>query len=208
MLTGVLHGTVRSASWMDSAEQHCAATCSINDLLCERAAPNRFATMFWSYFDPRTGLLRFINAGHCPPLLIKRGKPGQVARLQTGGPVLGLLRGAQFEQGSVRLESGDCLILYSDGIVEAMNAGGEEFGEDRLAAVVQENAGTRADEIRDVILNAVDTFMGEAAAHDDRTLVVAAYQGCTSQRDTAESVERRTHRVPVLMEATFSPAAG
>ncbi len=208
VLTGVLHGAVRSASWTDSAEHHCAATRSISDLLCERAASNRFATMFWSYFDPGTGLLRFINAGHCPPLLINRGNRGPLARLQTGGPVLGLLRGAQFEQGSVRLDSGDCLILYSDGIVEAMNARGEEFGEDRLAAVVRENAGTRADEIRDAILNAVDTFMGEAAAHDDRTLVVAAYQGCTSRRDAAESGDRLTKRVSLLTGAAFSPAAG
>ena len=108
----------------------------------------------------------------------------------------------------MRLDSGDCLILYSDGIVEAMNAAGEEFGEDRLAAVVQENAGTRADEIRDAILNALDTFMGDAAAHDDRTLVVAAYQGCTPRREAAESGERRANRVPVVTGAAFSPAAG
>jgi phosphoserine phosphatase RsbU/P len=158
VLMGVLHGAVRSSSWMESTLNHHDAMQNINRLLCERAAANRFATLFWSYFDPRSQHLKFINAGHCPPLLVKNGRRGPVLRLQAGGTVLGLVPGVQFEQGSVRLDAGDRLILYTDGIVEAMNASGEEFGEDRLVAVIRDHSEDTAEAMRDAILRAIVAF--------------------------------------------------
>jgi len=183
VLMGVLHGAVRSASWTESGLHHCEATQAINRLLCERAVPNRFPSMFWSYFDPLSQHLKFINAGHCAPLLAKRGKRSPILQLRTGGPALGVLSGAEFEQGSVRLDTGDCLVLYSDGIVQATNTTGEEFGEGRLMAVVRAHAEQTMEAIRDAILKAVNAFAADELPNpnDDRTLVIATYSGLASK---------------------------
>jgi hypothetical protein len=177
LLMGVLHGAVRSSGWTLSPLDHQTATSEMNRLLCERAATSRFATMFWSYFDYRSQHLKYINAGHCPPLLVKTAQRKTVLHLCSGGPVLGLLADAEFQQGSARLDAGDVLILYSDGIVEATNAADEEFGEDRVAAIVRAHSVDTAENIRDRILAAVDAFTGAMAPQDDRTLVVIVYLG-------------------------------
>jgi len=187
LLMGVLHGAVRSSGWRVSMLDHQEATRQLNHLLCERAADARFATMFWSYFDSYSRHLKYINAGHCPPLLVKSARRSPILRLSAGGPVLGLLAGAEFQQGSVRLDPGDCLVLYSDGIVEATNVADEEFGEDRLAAVVRMNSHETAEGIRDHVLAAVTAFTGSSALQDDRTLVVAVYLGTAQRRDCRET---------------------
>jgi len=177
LLMGVMHGTVRLSSWTDSQLQNQEATRQINRLLFQRAATERYATMFWSYFDPRSQHLKYINAGHCPPLLVKAARRKTILRLSIGGPVLGLLADAEYQQGSVRLEPNDVLVLYSDGIVEAANSTGEEFGEDRVLAIVREHSEDTAEEIRNHILAAADAFTGQSEPEDDRTLVVIVYSG-------------------------------
>jgi sigma-B regulation protein RsbU (phosphoserine phosphatase) len=182
---GVLHGAVRSNGWTESPLGHQEATRQMNQLLCERAAMSRFATMFWSYFDSKSQHLKYINAGHCPPLLVvKTAHRNTILRLCSGGPVLGLLAGAEFQQGSVRLDSGDVLILYSDGIVEAANAADEEFGEGRVAAIVTTYSEDTAENIRNHILAEVDAFTGTLAPQDDRTLVVIVYLGAVQPNET------------------------
>jgi len=178
MLTGVVHGAVRTGSWSQSAAEHNEATGRLNRLLCENASRERFVTMFWSYFDERTDLLHYVNAGHCPPLLFRANKTSQSPlRLSEGGPVLGLLHGAQFEQNIERLEEGDVLVLYSDGIVEAADARGEEFGEQRLIAEIQRGLENDPNEIRDRILASVRAFTNQAQLEDDQTLLVVRYRG-------------------------------
>jgi phosphoserine phosphatase RsbU/P len=177
LLMGVLHGAVRASVWTPSRRDHEDATRQINQLLCERTSTARFTTMFWAYFDSHAKRLKYINAGHCPPILLKAGRRGPALRLFSGGPVLGLRSNAGFEQGSVRLDPGDRLILYSDGIVEATNAAGEEFGEGRLVAALREDREDTADGLRDHILTALSLFTGSAVPQDDRTLVVAVYIG-------------------------------
>jgi sigma-B regulation protein RsbU (phosphoserine phosphatase) len=185
LLMGVLHGAVRSSRWTQSPRDHRDATREINRLLCQRASTTRFATMFWSYFDPASQHLKYINAGHCPPLLLKRDHQDATLHLSAGGPVLGVLGDAEFQQGSVRLDAGDVLVLYSDGIVEAANEAEEEFGEDRVLAAVKAYAGDSAEEIRNQVLAAVDAFAGTAARQDDRTLVVAVYVGAERRSESA-----------------------
>jgi serine phosphatase RsbU (regulator of sigma subunit) len=175
LLMGVLQGAIRSAPWTESAEQHEEATSKINRMLCERASRERYSTLFWSYFEPGTETLRYINAGHCAPLLFKQN--GEARRLNDGGPVLGLLADAQFHQSCVRFESGDTLVLYSDGIVEAANPNDEQFGEDRLQDLVGECLRQSPAEIRGRILDEVNRFTGNAELSDDRTLVVVRYTG-------------------------------
>jgi hypothetical protein len=187
LLMGVLHGAVRSSGWRVSMPDHQDATRLLNHLLCERAADARFATMFWSYFDPHSQHLKYINAGHCPPLLVKSARRSPILRLSAGGPVLGLLAGAEFPQGSVRLDTGDCLVLYSDGIVEATNDADEEFGEDRLAAVLRAHCDETAEAIRDHVLRAIKEFTGSPAPQDDRTLVIVVYLGTAQRRRGFES---------------------
>jgi hypothetical protein len=187
LLMGVMHGAVRSSSWTESPLQHQQATRQINRLLCERAATERYATMFWSYFDPQSQHLKYINAGHCAPLVLKTSQRNTILRLSLGGPVLGLLADAEYQQGSVRLEPGDVMVLYSDGIIEATNPDEEEFGEDRVLAIMKEHANDTAEAIRNHILLAADAFTGQSVPQDDRTLVVIVYQGVAQRRVTHES---------------------
>jgi len=189
ILTGVVHGAVRSSSWTRSAAEHNDATTQLNRLLCENASRERFVSMVWSYFDPQTQLLHYVNAGHCPPLLFRTSGHGpSPLRLTGGGPVLGLLQNATFEQDVERLEPGDLVVFYSDGIIEATAAGGEEFGEERLVAEIERNLGADASEIRDRILLSLRAFTNRKELEDDQTLVVVRYQGLAASQVEREAV--------------------
>jgi len=176
MLASLIQGTAHASEWTRSAANHTASTQQLNRLLCERASQERFASLFWGYFDAHSGLLQYVNCGHCAPLLFRASGTG-VLRLGDGGPVLGLLPNARFEQGVERLAPGDFLVLYSDGIVEAANARGEEFGEHRLIASVESDAHAAPGEIRDRILRAVREFTGSELLADDQTLLAIRYIG-------------------------------
>ncbi len=181
MLASVMQGTVHATAWTRSAAGHNSATEELNRLLCERASGERFASLFWGYFDARTERLHYVNCGHCAPLLF-RAREENVRRLCDGGPVLGLLPQARFEQGVERLEAGDTLLLYSDGVVEAANASGEEFGEHRLIAAVEscvQGEPGDPEEIRDRILRSVRAFTGSDVLADDQTLLAIRYTGNT-----------------------------
>ena len=179
MLASLIQGTAHSSGWTNSAADHNAATEQLNRLLCERASQERFASLFWGYFDVRTGLLHYVNCGHCAPLLfrVSRARGEGVSRLCDGGPVLGLLPQARFEQGVERLERGDVIVLYSDGVIEAANSRGEEFGEHRLIAAVESNLDAEPAQIRDRILRAVREFTGSDVLADDQTLLAIRYTG-------------------------------
>ncbi len=179
MLASLIQGSAHSADWTRSAADHNAATEKLNRLLCERASQERFASLFWGYFDAPTGSLHYVNCGHCAPLLFRASRKS-VVRLSDGGPVLGLLPRARFEQGVERLEQGDVLVLYSDGVVEAANAQGEEFGEHRLIAAVESNPSAEPAETRDRILHAVREFTGTDSLADDQTLLAIRYTGSAS----------------------------
>ncbi|MFN0103622.1 MAG: PP2C family protein-serine/threonine phosphatase [Bryobacteraceae bacterium] len=197
MLAGVMQGAVRSSNWAGSGRRHVEATRLINQLLCERASCERYASMFWGYFAPESNVFRYVNAGHLPPLLFSAERPNAVHRLTSGGPVLGLLGGASYEQGERAFEAGDLLVLYSDGILEAANADDEQFGEERVTRVVRENFHLTAEAIRDRILTAVRDFTGDIDAADDQTLLVI--------RNTAASFPHPS--IPRLTGGEVEPAA-
>ena len=177
MLAGVMQGAVRSSNWAGSGRRHVESTRQINQLLCERASCERYASMFWGYFAPESNIFRYVNAGHLPPLLFSAAQSGAVCKLTSGGPVLGLLRGAKYEQGERAFEAGDLLVLYSDGILEAASATDEQFGEERVRSVVHANFARPVEEIRNHILAAVRDFTGDVAAVDDQTLLVIRKSG-------------------------------
>lgn len=175
VVVGLLLGAVRASGWMGGSNQHEESSRRLGELLRTRTSLERFASMFWCYYEPRSQVLRYVNAGHLPPILLKRNGDGEieVQRLTEGGPVLGLLRQADYRQGQAVVAAGDLLVLYSDGVVEAASASGEQFDEDRLLAVIRENSDRSPAEIREEILKQVRSFLGKEQAQDDLTLVVA-----------------------------------
>jgi hypothetical protein len=176
LLMGVIHGAVRSSSWADSARRHEDSTSRLNRMLCERSSGSRFASMFWSYYEAESGMLHYINAGHCPPLLVQRRNDGTtIRRLDAGGPVLGLLNAARYQQGSEQVLPGDTLILYSDGLLEAADSGDEEFGDDRLRRIIERLPAAKPDELRDEITGAVRAFTGQSGFQDDMTLLAVRF---------------------------------
>jgi sigma-B regulation protein RsbU (phosphoserine phosphatase) len=185
LLMGVIHGAVRSSCWTDSAISHEESSRRLNLLLCAKTASERFASLFSCYFDPETARLSYVNAGHLAPLLVRRSGPAelQVQRLDDGGPVLGLLPSAKYEQGSVSIEPGDLLVMYSDGILEAQGPDQEEFGEGRVLEVIRQNWTKSPGEIRDAILKNVTTFLDGEQPHDDQTLLVVRLEPAVKDQE-------------------------
>ncbi len=129
---------------------------------------DRFATLFFGSYDDRTRRMRYVNCGHCAPLLLRAS--GEITKLESTAPMLGAFEEWDCAEDEVRLDPGDTLLLYSDGVTEATNAAGEEFGEDRLARILLESsAPTTGDLVRDVV-KAVSEFSG-ASRTDDITVV-------------------------------------
>lgn len=131
---------------------------------------NRFVTLFFGVVNPATGAVVYANAGHNPPVVVRRS--GAVETLTGGGIIMGLFPTAVYDAFESRLEPGDVLVLFSDGITEATNAGEDEFGEDRLVQTVRLNVHKSASEILNAITGALATFVAGAPAADDVTLVV------------------------------------
>ncbi len=143
---------------------------SVNQYLAENTPSNRFVTLFVAELDPQTGALKYINAGHNPPLVARSG--GQVEQLESGGFPLGILPMADFEVGEINLDAGEALVIYSDGVSEANNLQEEEFGMERLIQVVSRNLNSSAAGMRDKVESALSAFTKTAAPNDDITLVI------------------------------------
>lgn len=143
---------------------------SVNEYLAENTPSNRFVTLFVAELDPQTGILNYINAGHNPPLIGRID--GSVKLLESGGFPLGILPMAEFEAGTANLEPNESLIIYSDGVSEANNLKGDEFGMERLTQVVSKNLKSSAAGLRDKIESALSAFTQTAPANDDITLVI------------------------------------
>ena len=173
---GVIHGAVRTASWQSTAAAHEEESRKLNLLLCEHASGNRFASMFWCVYDEQLHTLRYVNAGHCPPFLLTHNN-GQLVttRLDHGGPVLGLLPTAAYEATTLQISPGDLLVMYSDGLVEANNAQGEEFGDDRVAIFLQQHANETPTHLRDHLLQTLTTFSPPSEAQDDLTFAILRF---------------------------------
>jgi hypothetical protein len=187
LLMGLVQGAVR-ASYTGQVAQRCQHTAEeLNRLLYAKTALDRFVTLFCCTFDARSGILGYVNAGHCPPLLIRGG--AEVLRLEVGGPVLGMLADARYDYGEVMVEAGDLLVIYSDGIVEAADAHEQEFGEERLISVIERNWRNPPAEICESIVANVNTFIGSQAARDDQTLVIARLEPSEIERIPAADAE-------------------
>jgi sigma-B regulation protein RsbU (phosphoserine phosphatase) len=143
----------------------------LNALLCRNMTSDRFITLFYAQLDGPTRLFRYASAGHNPPFLLHRD--GTHERLREGGGVLGVFPNQKFDLGSAQLAPGDRVILFTDGVTEANNPEGEEFGEARLLGLLEQNRASSAGELQKRILNAAAAFSG-GHWHDDVTLLVLA----------------------------------
>jgi phosphoserine phosphatase RsbU/P len=143
---------------------------SVNQYLAKNTPTNRFVTLFIAELDPQTGVLSYINAGHNPPIMGHAS--GEIRQLDSGGFPLGILPQAEYEVGQIKLESGDALVIYSDGVSEANNLQGDEFGVERLSQVVSKNITASAAALRDKVESALSSFTQTAPANDDITLVI------------------------------------
>ena len=149
----------------------------INRLLVASIPDNRFATYFYGVLDPARRLLTYVNAGHNPPMLLRNGAanaaPTPIVRLEPTGTMLGMFPEMAFDQRQVDVAPGDLLLAYSDGICDALNEHGEDYGDARLETVVRSHAGLSAVRLQERILDDVASFGHGVAPFDDMTLVVA-----------------------------------
>jgi sigma-B regulation protein RsbU (phosphoserine phosphatase) len=185
-----LHACVRTHAAL--VGERCADLAArVNGLLYESTDDARYATIFYGIYDDAARSLVYVNAGHNPPLLVRAGQTvsagadGGVATLTETVPAcralevvippVGLFPSLAVAEQRVQLESGEWLVIYSDGLTEAINGHGEEFGVDRLAAVVsrEQNHGATAGTMRDAIISAVRAHTGDLPQADDITLIVA-----------------------------------
>ncbi len=144
-----------------------------NEALCAQNPLDLFVTVFYGVFDPATGVLRYANGGHNPPYL--RRADGSITALDgAGGIVLGAMAGAEFPDHALVLEPGERIVLYTDGVTEACDAAGAQYGAERLIAQIQAHGAASADTIVEHICADVTAFAGTAAQFDDITLAVLA----------------------------------
>ncbi|MBA4121088.1 MAG: SpoIIE family protein phosphatase [Acidobacteria bacterium] len=163
-LHAAIHGQVAARTSLHQTVK------SVNEYLAENTPTNRFVTLFIAELDPQTGILNYINAGHNPPLV--GHVDGTVKQLEAGGFPLGIIPFAEFEVGQTQLQSGEALVIYSDGVSEANNLKGDEFGMERLTQVVSKNLKASASGLRDKVESALSAFTQTAPANDDITLVI------------------------------------
>ena len=141
----------------------------VNSVLCANTADDKFVTLFYGVLDGKSHSLQYCNAGHLPPIVLRRS--GRAEPLCAGdGAVLGVLRDWPYENGVLQLDTGDRLLLFTDGITEAANASDEEFGEWRLIEAAQGGSGSAAD-VNAQLLAKVNAFC-DSHLRDDATLVV------------------------------------
>ena len=153
-----------------------ACLAEVNQLLTESNEEAMFVTLFYARFDPVTGHLEYANAGHNLPYVVKSS--GEVLQIECDpGLVLGVIPDFEFPGGALQLEPGDALFFYTDGINEAMNEDGVEFGDDRLTRLLAEAAGSSASDFSERVVQAVHEHAGEAPQSDDITCMTLDFRG-------------------------------
>ena len=143
-----------------------------NRLVAQESTDGLFVTLWYGRLNTNSGELTYVNAGHNPPLYYQAAS-GSVSSLNRTGMPLGIAAGAAYEEGQIQLQHGDFVLLYTDGVTEAMDSNQEEFGLERLRAVVRSNYDASAEELATAIETAVDNFTGSALPFDDFTLLIA-----------------------------------
>ena len=172
-----------------TTENLAAVVTEVNRLLCSMTEESRFATLFCAVYDDSKRQLTYVNAGHNPPLLFRCGasaaniqaaegssSPGAssngILRLEGGGAVLGMFPEGSYQHHRLLLGPGDTLIIYTDGITEAQDNRGREYGEERLTDLIRSRISLSPVELQNQLLASVKEFAGEVSIKDDLTLLL------------------------------------
>ena len=144
----------------------------LNRLLFNSTNGEHYVTFFYAMFDQATRSLTYVNAGHNPPIYLRADDGSEFRQLTSGGLVAGAFEDAAYEQETVQMKSNDLLFLYTDGLTEALNVEGEEFGTSRMMETLKSIASLSADQIRDVVARRVKEWCAGISLYDDLTFVV------------------------------------
>lgn len=142
-----------------------------NSLICADSKSGMFVTLFYAILDVKERTLRYVNAGHNPPLLLK-APSGDILLLKAKGVALGVVEGIKLEEAEIQLEKDDIITLYTDGIIEAINEREEQFGQQRLLRIIEENRALSARDIVRKVQEEVTAFSGGGPQFDDITLMI------------------------------------
>jgi sigma-B regulation protein RsbU (phosphoserine phosphatase) len=172
LLMANLQATVRAQALVEATAHVCVERS--NRLICQNTDRCNFITFFYALLNHRDHRFSYANAGHNPPLLFAGKTKRELSRR---GLVLGIRDNLEYEEETVDLQAGDLLLIYSDGVIEAMNARQEEFGEDGLIATTRQNCEDTAGVLIEKIMQALRKHVGQAVQSDDITLVVVKRNG-------------------------------
>jgi sigma-B regulation protein RsbU (phosphoserine phosphatase) len=168
LLMANLQATLRGQTNIENSPAVCLE--KSNECLYHNTDMHKYATLFYAVLDSRTHTLNYCNGGHDRPYFCPDAST--VKRLATGGIPLGFLPQFTYSEERFNLDPGQLIVMYSDGITEAMNADEEEFGEDRLEKVIRNNSTKNAYEILEIILNSIREFVKDVPQMDDQTVVI------------------------------------
>ena len=142
---------------------------AVNREVHATSLPDRYVTIFYGVFHEASRGLHYVNAGHHPPMVIRRGR--SIVRLESGGPPVGMFPNWTYEEGAVQLDPGDLVLAYTDGVTEALNPAGEEWGEEGLLRAVAEHDAQSAHALVEAIFRSMDEYsLGHQT--DDATVIV------------------------------------
>ena len=181
LLASLVQGIFSTQTFRDAPLSDIIA--KVNNNLVQRGTGDRFVTFFFGIMDP-DGNCSYVNAGHNPPFLLH--PDGSMEELSSGGMVLGLFAGVPYETMNIKLQPQDHLVLFTDGLVEALNDAGDEFGNERITQLLRENARATTPEILARLQESVLAFAGNAPQHDDITIMVLGFREppTTSEKTT------------------------
>jgi sigma-B regulation protein RsbU (phosphoserine phosphatase) len=168
LLMANLQALLRGQTLMEIPCKDCIAF--TNNLLCNSTDGNKYATLFYAVLNTSENKITYCNAGHNEPILIDQ--EDNISRLKEGGIIVGILPGMVYEEKTIDFMADSLLVVYSDGITEAMDSNEREFGEERLISLIKENKNLASSELIDMIINTVNDYAGNAEQMDDMTLVI------------------------------------
>jgi sigma-B regulation protein RsbU (phosphoserine phosphatase) len=168
LLMANLQATLKGQTLIGNSCKDCISFA--NDILYHNTSSNKYATLFYGILNPQTNEINYCNAGHNNPLIFINNE--EIQQLDVGGIVVGIMPAYPYNEATIILSPGSLLILFSDGITEAMNSSEEEFSEERLIDIIKKNIEETAERIIEIILSEVKKFSGNTPQMDDETLIV------------------------------------